>query len=122
MTGVRGMGVKKVSGNKGVGTKSIAPFSVLIDQLRKAVEPYAVCMTAEDAHAIAAEIDRLNQWVGDLQSGMYINCAYCGHRYPPGTPAVRGKVLDAHIKRCPKHPLQKALKEIESLKKELGRR
>ena len=26
------------------------------------------------------EIDRLNARINDLQSGMYINCVYCGHR------------------------------------------
>ena len=25
----------------------------------------------------------LRQWIDDLQSGMYINCVYCGHRYGP---------------------------------------
>ena len=29
------------------------------------------------------ENKRLEQWVNDLQSGMYINCVYCGHRYGP---------------------------------------
>lgn len=29
------------------------------------------------------EINRLSAWVNDLQSGMYINCVYCGHRYGP---------------------------------------
>ncbi|HEC62245.1 MAG TPA: hypothetical protein ENI27_08330, partial [bacterium] len=28
-----------------------------------------------------AEVKQLKQWVHDLQSGMYINCVYCGHRY-----------------------------------------
>jgi hypothetical protein len=58
----------------------------------------------------------LLQWIADLQSGMYINCVYCGHRYPPGTPDVRDDVLYEHIKKCPKHPLSKALNEIEKLK------
>ena len=29
------------------------------------------------------EIERLTQWINDCQSGMYINCVYCGHRYGP---------------------------------------
>jgi hypothetical protein len=125
--GVRGMGVKKGIGDQGVvtkmaETKRFTPLSALVEQLRKNDPNYAVCMSHEDAQALVAEIDRLNRWVADCQSGMYINCVYCGHRYPPGTPDVRDKVLYEHIRRCPKHPLQKALEEIESLKKELGRR
>lgn len=26
------------------------------------------------------EVSRLTKWVSDLQSGMYVNCVYCGHR------------------------------------------
>ena len=62
------------------------------------------------------EIAQLKQWVADLQSGMYVNCIYCGHRYPPGTPVVRATVLYEHIKTCPKHPLAKALDEMATLK------
>ena len=53
------------------------------------------------------EIARLNKWVRELQSGMFINCVYCGHRYGPGkdTSVVMGNVLKAHVKKCPKHPL-----------------
>jgi len=58
---------------------------------------------------------KLVQWVADLQSGLYINCVYCGHRYPPGTPDVRDNILYEHIKICPKHPLAHALAEIERL-------
>ena len=59
-------------------------------------------MNAKDA-----EIKRLRQWVADLQSGMYVNCVYCGHRYgpDPGTPVAMADVLRDHIARCPKHPL-----------------
>lgn len=66
-----------------------------------------------------AEIDRLNKWVSDLQSHLYINCVYCGHRYAPGTGPAMQQVLYDHIKVCPKHPLAAALKEIERLKEEL---
>jgi len=67
----------------------------------------------------AEEIQNLRKWVGDLQDGMYVNCIYCGHRYPPGTPESRDKYLYEHICTCPKHPLSKALKEIDRLKAEL---
>jgi hypothetical protein len=47
---------------------------------------------------LAAEIIRLRQWIADLQSGMFINCVYCGHRYgpDPGTPTAMADVLKAH--------------------------
>lgn len=53
------------------------------------------------------EIARLNAMVNDLQSGMYVNCVYCGHRYGPGetTPVSMADVLKAHIEQCPKHPM-----------------
>ena len=54
----------------------------------------------------------LEHWVSDLQAGKYINCVYCGHRYPPGTPGVMADVLYEHIKQCPKHPLSRALAAI----------
>ncbi len=55
------------------------------------------------------EIAQLKQWIDDLQSGMYINCVYCGHRYGPKdqVPASMADVLKAHIEQCPKHPMSK---------------
>ncbi|OGM09203.1 hypothetical protein A2Z67_04655 [Candidatus Woesebacteria bacterium RBG_13_36_22] len=65
------------------------------------------------------EVVRLEKWVDDLQSGMYINCVYCGHRYPPGTNAVKRKVLYDHIRQCPKHPLSEAETKIKDLEEEI---
>ena len=82
---------------------------------------------------MVAECERLKQWVNDLQSGMYINCVYCGHRYGHSDeiPAsLRGRIpedkppqdmadiLTAHIEQCPEHPMSKLKKENEKLKKE----
>jgi hypothetical protein len=64
---------------------------------------------------MAREIRKKNKWIADMQSGLYINCVYCGHRYPPGTPAVRDKALYEHIKKCPQHPLKKAHDLIRSM-------
>lgn len=69
---------------------------------------------------LQAEIARLRRWVDDLQSGMFINCVYCGHRYGPSDsvqPTMQ-KVLYDHIARCPKHPLSRAQQEIARLKRE----
>lgn len=60
--------------------------------------------------SLKARIKELEQWVSDLQSGMYINCVYCGHRYgpDPGTPVAMADVLKVHVEQCPKHPLSHA--------------
>lgn len=65
-----------------------------------------------------AERARMQEWVDDLQSGMYINCVYCGHRYGPAdeVPSTMADVLKEHIERCPDHPMSKlreALLEAE---------
>jgi hypothetical protein len=69
----------------------------------------------------AAEIKRLRQWVNDLQSGMYVNCVYCGHRYGPAkeTPVSMASVLKAHIEQCPEHPMSKLKTENDQLQKRL---
>ena len=67
-----------------------------------------------------AEVERLTKWVNDLQSGMFINCVYCGHRYGPkeDTPVAMADVLKAHIEKCPKHPMSALKSEVERLTKE----
>jgi len=54
-----------------------------------------------------AELAELKQWIKDLQSGMYVNCVYCGHRYGPKetTPVSMADALKEHIEQCPKHPM-----------------
>lgn len=56
-------------------------------------------------------IAELKAWVADLQSGMYVNCVYCGHRYGPGetTPVSMADALKAHIAQCPEHPMSDLL-------------
>lgn len=67
----------------------------------------------EQNMAMKAEIGRWNRWTADLQSGMYINCVYCGHRYGPSksTPASMADVLKEHIENCPKHPMSTLKRE-----------
>jgi len=66
----------------------------------------------------AQEIKRLRQWVNDLQSGMYINCVYCGHRYGPKdeVPVSMADVLKQHIEVCPEHPMSKLKEENIALR------
>ncbi len=63
----------------------------------------------------------LEQWVHDLQSGMFINCVYCGHRYGPDdkvAPTMQQALYD-HIAECPKHPLSAAKARIAKLEEAL---
>lgn len=64
-----------------------------------------------------AEIERLEKWVADLQSGMYINCVYCGHRYGPQdeVPATMADALTAHVAVCLKHPMSALRSSCEEL-------
>lgn len=72
----------------------------------------------EDQYAeVCAEIDALKQWIADLQSGMYINCVYCGHRYGPAdtTPASKSEMLKVHIMACPEHPMSELKAELSNI-------
>ena len=84
-----------------------------IDKLNDTLKgSYIVAQTAQ------GEIKRLQQWVNDLQSGMYINCVYCGHRYGPerDTPVSMADILKEHIEQCPKHPMSALKQENQQLK------
>ena len=71
---------------------------------------------------LITENKRLETWVNDLQSGMYINCVYCGHRYGPKDKVACSMrdVLKQHIEKCPVHPLSAAKEQIAALTTELG--
>jgi hypothetical protein len=64
-------------------------------------------MTCPECVSLREERDAARQWVRDLQSGMYVNCVYCGHRYGPGetTPVSMADALKAHVEACPQHPM-----------------
>lgn len=40
-------------------------------------------------------------------------CAYCGNKYPRGTPKYQNEQLSEHIKVCPKHPMRKLELKLE---------
>lgn len=79
-------------------------------------------------------IEQLERWIADLQSGMWINCVYCGLRYGPkeSTPVTQAELLKAHIAVCPDHPaaewkrevtrLNAALDEIGAVLRQTGRK
>ncbi len=92
-------------------------------------EPVLAAKAIADAlveiDTLAAEVERFKAWVADLQSGMFINCVYCGHRYgPDGSHAATVKdglpmaeALKQHIAECPDHPMSKLAAEVEKLTK-----
>ncbi len=61
-----------------------------------------------------AEVERLRTWIDDLQSGMFINCVYCGHRYGPRdeVPDSMADVLRRHVEQCPQHPMSELRKKL----------
>lgn len=78
-------------------------------------------------HCRIADLERSNaalrQWIHDLQSGMYINCVYCGHRYGPADkvqPTMQA-ALKAHIEQCPKHPMSALRAENKALMEGLSK-
>ena len=74
-----------------------------------------------ELNEVKNERDKLKQWVNDLQSGLYINCVYCGYRFGPekNTPSSMADVLKNHIEKCPNHPMSKLKKENEELCKKI---
>ena len=70
-----------------------------------------------DANNLLNELKKLRKWINDLQSGMYVNCVYCGHRYGPNdeVPSSMADVLKIHIENCPDHPMSELKKQITEL-------
>jgi len=69
---------------------------------------------------LTEKLAKYTQWVSDLQSGMYINCVYCGHRYGGTSSGGNSQeVLKAHIEVCPDHPMSELKKENEYLRRQL---
>lgn len=54
---------------------------------------------------LLAERDEARDWVRRLTRANVLTCVYCGHEYPPGTPAANDDALTAHIAVCEKHPM-----------------
>src|SRR3990167_837079 len=103
----------------GEGAQQVAKAWLDRWNLRYPHDP-AECHLASIIAAFAVEVAEeqtreLKQWVDDLQSGMYVNCVYCGHRYGPGetTPVTMADALKAHVEQCLSHPMS-ALKAREA--------
>ena len=82
--------------------------------------PHSEGCALRDPAALRDRVAALQAWVDDLQSCMYVNCVYCGHRYGPGetTPVSMADALKAHVEACPQHPmsaLKRRVAELESM-------
>ncbi len=75
----------------------------------------------QEAEKLKARMAEAERWVSDLQSGMYVNCVYCGHRYGPKdkVPASMAEVLKRHVEQCPKHPMSALKTENATLRRAL---
>ena len=43
-----------------------------------------------------------------------LTCAFCGERYPAGTPATKHRRLTAHVKICKKHPMREVEAQLKA--------
>ena len=70
---------------------------------------------------LISEVESLRRWTNDLQSGMYVNCVYCGHRYGPKetTPVTMADALKEHIEQCSKHPMSSLKRQLAQAQVEL---
>jgi hypothetical protein len=66
--------------------------------------------------------EAMHRWIDDLQSGMFINCVYCGHRFgpDPGTPVSMADILKEHVELCTKHPMVELKKQLHTAKSTAG--
>jgi hypothetical protein len=61
------------------------------------------------------QLERYKQWAADLQSGLYVNCVYCGHRYPPSNTPNVADALKRHIAHCEEHPMSGMRKALAAV-------
>jgi hypothetical protein len=96
----------------------VAAGKAMIEATKALDERDAALARAEKAEG---ERDEARRWVTDLQSGMWINCVYCGHRYGPrdSTPVSMADVLKAHVETCPEHPMSKLRTEARRCREAL---
>lgn len=64
------------------------------------------------------EIHNRENWVNDLQSGMYINCVYCGYKYglESEVSASMGDIHKKHVAKCREHPMSKLVDALRKIR------
>lgn len=90
-------------------------------QLGMAEPPPAVETMVAACREASDELNRYRVWVDDLQSEMYVNCVYCGHRYGPNetTPVSVQDSLKAHVAVCPEHPMSGLLASLKEFQQHI---
>lgn len=69
--------------------------------------PTAVLELLDSIADLKRERDEAREWVRRITAETRtLTCVYCGHAYPPGTPAHGAETLTAHIRVCAKHPMR----------------
>lgn len=67
--------------------------------------------------AALAEREEARDWVRRLTAERCtLTCVYCGHEYPPGSPAHGAEVLTEHVRACAKHPMRALEAELVALR------
>lgn len=66
--------------------------------------------------------EKLLAWVKDLQSGLYINCVYCGYRYGPNDKEIPADMLRRHVAGCIQHPMGKLVRACKTVLVELDQK
>lgn len=59
--------------------------------------------------------------VVESEQHVVLTCVYCGHQYPPGTPAAMHPILTEHIAQCDKHPMRAVVEERDELRARLDK-
>jgi hypothetical protein len=61
------------------------------------------------------------EWIARLlRSTHTLTCVYCGHEYPPGTPASGAPALTEHVKECKAHPMYRVQQRLNQAEKLLA--
>lgn len=54
-----------------------------------------------------------------MNQAVVVTCVYCGHEYPPNTPAAGAKALTDHIAGCSAHPMRAIIAERDRMRRAL---
>lgn len=63
--------------------------------------------TDKQIEELQEKLAQMEQWIDDLQSGLYVNCVYCGYNFgqKDAVDESMRTSLQNHMETCPKHPM-----------------
>jgi len=84
---------------------------------------HLVADLTNDNRALVETIENKNKTIAELRKSIENDtfCAYCGQKYPRGTPKSQNAALTEHIKVCPKHPMREVEVVIAKLTDKISR-